>query len=96
MRMHNTTCFNVTNCLYAAFLWLLLIFPASPAKAADRAGDEFLNGYVASILERGLHWERDSYILKIVNGVDSSIPVNGADGGCTAAGSTRSTRNRVI
>ena len=37
--------------------------------AADRAGDEFLTGYVASILERDLHWERDSYILKIVNGV---------------------------
>ena len=29
----------------------------------------FCSGYVASILERDLHWERDSYILKIVNGV---------------------------
>ena len=39
------------------------------AVAADRAGNKFLTGYIASILDRGLHWERDSYILKIVNGV---------------------------
>lgn len=48
---------------------LMLLFSASPAKAADRSGDEFLSGYIASILERDLNWERDSYILKIVNGV---------------------------
>ena len=50
-------------------LCLMLLSPSPPAVAADRAGDEFLTGYVASILERDLHWERDSYILKIVNGV---------------------------
>jgi hypothetical protein len=53
----------------AAALCLMLLFLSSPAVAADRAGDEFLTGYIASILERDLHWERDSYILKIVNGV---------------------------
>lgn len=37
--------------------------------AADRNGNEFLTGYIASILYRDLHWERDSYILKITNGV---------------------------
>jgi hypothetical protein len=47
----------------------MLLFPAPPAVAKDRTGDEFLTGYVASILERDLNWERDSYILKIVNGV---------------------------
>jgi len=47
----------------------MLFFPLRFAEAADRAGDEFLTGYIASILERDLHWERDSYILKIVNGV---------------------------
>ncbi|MDO8282584.1 MAG: DUF1207 domain-containing protein [Thermodesulfovibrionia bacterium] len=52
-----------------ACLCLLLFSLTLPAAAADRAGDEFLNGYVASILERDLHWERESYILKIVNGV---------------------------
>jgi hypothetical protein len=47
----------------------MLFFLSPPAVAADRAGDEFLTGYIASILERELLWERDSYILKIVNGV---------------------------
>ena len=60
---------NVTGLLCAVSLLLMLLFPFSPAKAADRAGDEFLSGYVTSILERDLQWERNSYILKVVNGV---------------------------
>jgi hypothetical protein len=64
-----TTCLNVTGCLCAVALCLMLLFASSPAVAADRASDEFLAGYIASILERDLHWERGSYILKIVNGV---------------------------
>ena len=67
--MRITTLLNVTGRLCAVFLCLLLLFPSSPAVAANRAGDEFLTGYVAAIIERDLHWERDSYILKIVNGV---------------------------
>ena len=67
--MRITTCLNVTGRLCAASLLLMLLFPSLPAKAADRAGDEFMTGYVASILERDLRWERDSYILKVVNGV---------------------------
>ena len=63
------TYFNVTGCLWAAALCLMLIFASPPAVAADSASDEFLTGYIASILERDLHWERGSYILKIVNGV---------------------------
>jgi len=69
MLLRITTCLNVTGRLCAAFLCLMLLFPSPPAVPADRAGDEFLTGYIASILERDLHWERDSYILKIVNGV---------------------------
>jgi hypothetical protein len=69
MLMRVTTCLDVTGRLCAAFLCLLLLFPSPLAAAADRTGDEFLTGYIASILERDLHWERDSYILKIVNGV---------------------------
>ena len=69
MLMCMTTCFNVTGRLWAAFLCLILLFLSPPAMAADRAGDEFLTGYIASILERDLHWKRDSYILKIVNRV---------------------------
>jgi len=69
MLMCMTTCLNVTGRLCAAALCLMLLFPSPPAVAADRAGDEFLAGYIASILERDLHWERDSYVLKIVNGV---------------------------
>jgi hypothetical protein len=63
-------CLNVTGRLCAVSLCLMLLFPSLPAlAAADRSSDEFLTGYVASILERDLNWERDSYILKIVNGV---------------------------
>ncbi len=69
MLMRITTCLNVTGRLCAVSLCLMLLFPSLPTMAADRAGDEFLTGYVASILERDLHWERDSYVLKIVNGV---------------------------
>ena len=69
MLMRITTCLSITGRLCAAFLCLLLLFLSPPAVAADRAGDEFMTGYVASVLERDLHWERNSYILKIVNGV---------------------------
>ena len=68
MLMRITTCLNVTGRLCIASLFLMLLISPPPAVAADRAGDEFLTGYIASILERDLHWERDSYILKIVNG----------------------------
>ena len=69
MQMRITTCLNVTGRLCVASLCLMLLFPSLPAVAADGGGDEFLTGYIASILERQLHWERNSYILKIVNGV---------------------------
>ncbi len=66
--IHITTCLNVTGRLWAAFLCLMLLLLSHPAVAVGRVGDEFLAGYIASILERDLHWERDSYIIKIVNG----------------------------
>ena len=69
MLLRITACLNVTGRLCAVSLCLMLLFSSPPAVAADRVGDEFLTGYVASILERDLKWERDSYILKIVNGV---------------------------
>jgi hypothetical protein len=69
MLMRITTCFNVACCLSAVALWLMLFFPAPPALAADGAGDEFLTGYIASILERDLHWQRNSYRLKVDRGV---------------------------
>lgn len=37
--------------------------------AVDRAGDAFLAGFLSSILERDLHWERDSCVLQIRDGV---------------------------
>jgi hypothetical protein len=67
--MRITNCLNIAGCLSAVFFCIMLLFPSPPAVAADRAGDEFLTGYIASILERDLRWERDSYVLKIVNGV---------------------------
>ncbi|MFH1976075.1 MAG: DUF1207 domain-containing protein [Pseudomonadota bacterium] len=69
MLMRNTICFNVTGCLCAASICLMLLFLSPPAVAADRTGDEFLTGYITSVLERDLNWERDSYILKVVNRV---------------------------
>ena len=62
------TCFNMTGRMFAAALCVTILLSSFPAVAADRTGDEFLTGYVASILERDLNWERDSYLLKIVNG----------------------------
>jgi hypothetical protein len=67
MRIIN--CINVTGRLCAVSVFLILIFLALPALAAERASDEFLTGYVASVIERDLRWERNSYTLKIVNGV---------------------------
>ncbi len=55
--------------LCVASLCLLLLSPAHPAVAVDRIGDEYLTGYMASVLERDLHWERGSYRLKVVNGM---------------------------
>jgi hypothetical protein len=47
----------------------LLLLPATKAAAADLSSDGFLTGYITSILERELHWERGSYSLKVVGGV---------------------------
>jgi len=70
MLMRITSCLNnVAGRLCAASLCLMFLFPLLTAEAADRASDEFLTGYISSILERDLQWERSSYILKIVNGV---------------------------
>jgi hypothetical protein len=52
-----------------ASLCLILVLLPVRALAADRANDDYLAGYIASILERDLHWERDSYTLKVVHGV---------------------------
>ena len=67
--LRTTDSLDIADCLCAAALCFMLLFPFCLARASNRAGDEFLTGYIASILERELHWERDSYILKIVNGV---------------------------
>ncbi len=53
----------------AVSLCLILLLVPLRAVAADRASDDFLAGYIASILERDLLWERDSYTLKVVHGV---------------------------
>lgn len=73
MLLRIPTCLKIAGRLCGVFLCLLLLFPSPPAVAADRAGDEFLTGYVAAILEQDLHWERDSYLLKIVHGVATII-----------------------
>ncbi|WP_319394334.1 DUF1207 domain-containing protein [uncultured Desulfobacter sp.] len=62
------TWLNMTVRMFAAALCFTILFSSFSAVAADRTSDEFLTGYVASILERDLNWKRDSYILEIVNG----------------------------
>ena len=52
-----------------ASLVTIVLFSSSPVMSTDGLSDELLTGYVAAILERNLHWEKDSYVLKIVNGV---------------------------
>ncbi|MBU3944929.1 MAG: DUF1207 domain-containing protein [Proteobacteria bacterium] len=69
MMTRTSTWLYMTARLGAAALGLMLIFQSPMATAADRVSDEFLTGYIASILERDMLWERDSYLLKIVNGV---------------------------
>jgi hypothetical protein len=64
-----TTYLKATGRMHVATLCLMFLFPSSPAVAAERTSDDYLTGYVASILERDLHWGKDSYILHIVNGV---------------------------
>lgn len=53
----------------ATAVCLIFLCTYLPVGAADRVSDDFLTGYITSILERDLQWERDSYNLKIVNGV---------------------------
>jgi len=60
---------NVAGWSCAVSLCLMLVSPGPSAVAADRVSDGFLTGYIASILERDLLWERDSYVLKIKKGV---------------------------
>jgi hypothetical protein len=58
--------------------FLLVCTTSSPAVAADRHSDEFLTGYLASILERDLHWDRDSYALQVREGI-ATITLSGSD-----------------
>lgn len=55
--------------LFAACLSSTFLLAAVPAALTGRTSDEFLNGYVTSILERDLGWEKNSYTLQIVHGV---------------------------
>lgn len=68
MQKHIPTFLKGTVRLFAAVFCLQLLVISSPVGAADRVGDAFLTGYMASVLERDLHWERNSYSLKIVDG----------------------------
>lgn len=69
MRLKIVGCLGVGRCVCAASLGLLLFFAVPLAADTGAPGDEFLAGYAASILERDLHWERDSYRLTVVGGV---------------------------
>ena len=68
MPLSIATCRTVVSRSIAA-LCLLVLFTSSPAMASGRTSDDYLTGYIASILERDLHWAKDSYTLSIVNGI---------------------------
>ncbi len=69
MWLHPAGKLKITGTLFIVTLGFMFLCSSSTVLAKDRVGDDFLAGYVASILERDLRWERDSYILHIKNGV---------------------------
>jgi hypothetical protein len=69
MLMRSGASSNFHGVLRVASFCLLLLIQSFPVLAVERADDTFLAGYICSILERDLHWERDSYVLQIDNGV---------------------------
>jgi len=69
MMLPIVSCFRVGGCLFAASFWLLLFLAIPSAATAEAPGDGFLTGYIASVLERDLNWNRDSYGLRVVGGV---------------------------
>lgn len=64
-----TTCFNGAVCVCAAVICLMLVFPYPANADADRSGDAFMTGFISSVLERELQWDRNSYWLEVVNAV---------------------------
>lgn len=62
---------RIFRCLHAALVFALLSVPllwlSQNAQAAP-SGDEFLSGYITSVLERELHWSHDSYSVKVNQG----------------------------
>jgi len=51
-----------TGILFALPLWSFPVAQAAPVS------DEYLSGYIASVLERELHWPRDRYALQVEQG----------------------------
>lgn len=61
--------FKSVGCLLAVSIFLLSMFEAPCSASASERGDAFLAGYVSSILERDLHWNRESYRVTVVDKV---------------------------
>ncbi len=69
MRLPVTNHINLIGRLCLVVVCLIFLGSSSPAIAANRTGDEFLVGYITSILERDLLWGKESYRLEISNGM---------------------------
>ncbi|MFH1994694.1 MAG: DUF1207 domain-containing protein [Nitrospinota bacterium] len=69
MRLCLPPCLTIFGRLCLAALCLIILGSSSPAMASNRTSDEFLTGYIASILERDLLWKKESYRLDINNGM---------------------------
>jgi hypothetical protein len=63
---------SLRRCLHAIFLFMLFqtsYLCLSPPVQAATASDDYLSGYITSILERELHWPHASYGLQVDQGV---------------------------
>lgn len=68
-----TTCSKKALCACAAVICLMLVLPypanGGEERGVDRGADAFMTGFIASVLERELQWDRNSYSLQVVDAV---------------------------
>lgn len=57
----------ITCCLCASIICLIFILPAY--SSTDKTSDEFLSGYITSIIEKNWLWRQDSYKLQVYEGI---------------------------
>jgi hypothetical protein len=69
LSLSNASCLRGAVYVHAAVICLMLVFPYPVNADADRSGDAFMTGFISSVLERELQWDKNSYWLQVVNAV---------------------------